>query len=154
MVLRKIEDKDQDSRDPLTLLGGTALRVYLLLLMHGRSLGVRDVQRILGFKSPSTARHHLERLVELGLVVRDGWGYRALEPRGVLSHFIFIQGKAIPRTGFLAGFLLASSVIYAILPGSDPRALVFLVPAAIIALLDTLRLHRGLRRILKAVETS
>jgi len=148
--LKRTHDKSDQSGDPLTLLGGTSLRVYLLLLTSGRSLGVREVQRALGFRSPSTARHHLERLVELGLAKPDGWGYRALEPSGILSQYVFIHGRFLPKAAFLTGFLLASTLLYAIMPGRDLRALVFLVIASILSLFETLRVHRALRRILSS----
>jgi len=50
-------------------LRGRTLLVYWFLLRSPRlSVGVREVQRALGFSSPSVAAHHLEKLVSLGLV--------------------------------------------------------------------------------------
>ncbi|MEB3755371.1 MAG: hypothetical protein GSR79_00700, partial [Desulfurococcales archaeon] len=62
------DQPNRTSSDPLLATGGTSLRVYLYLLQVNRPIGIRELQRSMGFKSPTTARHHLERLVDLGLV--------------------------------------------------------------------------------------
>lgn len=51
-------------------LRGKTLRVYWYLLKHGgeHPIGVREVQRSLGFSSPSVALHHLEKLRDLKLL--------------------------------------------------------------------------------------
>jgi len=64
--------------DAITAIGGTSLRVYMYLLARGGEVGVRELQRALGFKSPSTAKHHLDRLVELGLAEKGFEGYRVV----------------------------------------------------------------------------
>ncbi len=56
-------------------LQGKTLRVYKYLLKHREPVGVRQVQRELGFSSPSLAAYHLERLVEMGLASKEGTGY-------------------------------------------------------------------------------
>jgi predicted DNA-binding transcriptional regulator len=49
-------------------LRGKTLLVYWYLLKHGSPIGVRHIQRELGFSSPSIVSHHLEKLMDLGLV--------------------------------------------------------------------------------------
>jgi hypothetical protein len=44
--------------------------VYTYLFKVERS-GIRETQRNLGFKSPSLAQYHLDKLVELGLLTKD-----------------------------------------------------------------------------------
>ena len=138
-----------EEKDPIELLGGTGLKVYIYLLRSGRPVGVRELQRALGFRSPSTARHHLERLVELGLARREGWGYVAERPKGILGSFFVLQGSLYPKSSFLLGFLAASLVGYALLPGSDLRAIIVLAAATAIALFETLRAYRAVRRLLR-----
>lgn len=49
-------------------LKGKTLLVYWYLLKHGSSpLGVRHIQRELGFSSPSIASHHLEKTYRIGI---------------------------------------------------------------------------------------
>lgn len=114
-----LEKNDVDGgKDPLRELGGTALQVYLYMLLRGDRVGVREVQRALGFRSPSTARHHLERLVALGLAVKTEDGYIAVRPReGLLSLYTFYSGKIIPRTmAILAGLIVYAAYIATIDP--------------------------------------
>ncbi|HIC98444.1 MAG TPA: hypothetical protein EYP08_01955 [Pyrodictiaceae archaeon] len=116
----------EGGKDPLRELGGTALQVYLYMLLRGDRVGVREVQRALGFRSPSTARHHLERLVALGLAVKTEDGYIAVRPReGLLSLYTFYSGKAIPRTIAVLAGLIAYTVYIATI---DPLLSIPLTP--------------------------
>ncbi|MEM0227055.1 MAG: hypothetical protein QXF46_09295, partial [Thermofilaceae archaeon] len=58
-------------------VSGTLARVYFALLKSGRPLGVREVQRLAGLSNPSSAKHYLDRLVEMGLAERMQEGYVA-----------------------------------------------------------------------------
>lgn len=55
-------------------LTGKTLLVYWTLLKEGSHLGVREIQRMLEFSSPSVASYHLEKLKELDLVEKDKIG--------------------------------------------------------------------------------
>ena len=144
-----MSESSEKAGDPIEALGGTALRVYLYLLTAGRPVGVRELQRALGFKSPSTARHHLERLVNLGLAERGPRGYRAVRPHGILAEYVVVSGRMIPRTFFLTGLLLGGSLAYTLLPSSDPRALVILWASTAFSAWHTLKLYRALKALLK-----
>ena len=50
-------------------LRGKTLKVYLFILKQRKPVGVREVQRELGFSSPSVAYHHIEKLTRQKLVV-------------------------------------------------------------------------------------
>ena len=79
-------------------LRGKTLQVYLYLLRRGEAIGVRELQRILGFSSPSVAHHHLEKLKDMGLVSRDDRGrYRVVEKVdiGILKMFVMIGGLSL-----------------------------------------------------------
>jgi DNA-binding transcriptional ArsR family regulator len=138
-----------EEKDPIALLGGTGLKVYLYLLRSKKPMGIREIQRALGFKSPSTARHHLERLVELGLARREGWGYVALRPKGLLEDFIVIQGSLYPKSLFLLGFLVTSLIGYSLLPGRDLRAVVIIAIATIISFIEVIRSYLAIRKMFK-----
>lgn len=101
---------------------GPTLRVYALLLTRDQ-LGVRDVQRTLGFSSPSVALHHLKKLVELDLVKQLPEGeYYAAEhmPIGILSVFVRIGGVLLPRLIFLMSFGIIMLVLYLFFVMSGP----------------------------------
>ncbi len=133
--------------DPILLLGGTGLRVYMFLLQSSRPVGVRELQRAFGFKSPSTARHHLERLVELGLAKKTPNGYEAVKPKGILGIYVTVLGHLLPRTVSLAVFTVVATLIYALTPGSDPAAIIVLASISLFVLWETFSLHRSLKEL-------
>lgn len=94
-------------------LRGKAWKVYWLLLKGGHPVSVRDVQKALGFSSPSVAYHHLEQLRQLGLVQRQnvGGSYSLVSEVkiGVLKHFVKLGRLLFPRYFFYAVF---STVFY------------------------------------------
>ena len=121
------------SVDPLEELSGTSLRAYLALLLSPKPLGVRELQRLLGLRSPSTARHHLEKLKALGLVAEEAGGYRALPPRrGLLAAYAVIKGRLVPKSMAALAFTLVAAVAYTLLPGRDPVAALALWASALL----------------------
>ncbi len=137
---------------PLEVLGGTALRVYLLLARSDKPLGVREVQRIMGFKSPSTAKHHLDRLVELGLVSRTSQGYVVKEGvEKVFEGYVALLGSFVPRLIPYAAFLTGSITTYLVLSWPEvevlPVALGYL--AALFLWVEGLRMYKWLKRLLR-----
>lgn len=94
-------------------LRGKAWNVYWLLLKSGQPMSVRDVANALRFSSPSVANHHLEQLIQIGLVERQeiGGNYALVgEVKiGVLRHFVKFGRMMFPRYFFYALF---SSVFY------------------------------------------
>jgi predicted DNA-binding transcriptional regulator len=96
-------------------LRGKTLTVYLYLLKHGRAVGVREVQKALSFSSPSVAFHHLDKLVELGVVEKDQYERYVLAKKvdtGILSSFVSIGGLTLPRLGFYAAFFTTIAAAY------------------------------------------
>jgi len=95
-------------------LRGKDWQVYWLLLKNGGQLSVRDVQKALGFSSPSVALHHLEQLRELGLVAKneaDGQYSLVSEVKiGVLRHFVKLGRLLFPKYFFYA---VLSTTLYA-----------------------------------------
>ena len=130
-------------RDPLLALSGSSLQVYLILLSSKRPLGIREVQRRAGFKSPNSARHHLDKLIEQGFAYRVDDGYVAIKPRGsLISSFIIIRNVMFPKMFFYA---LASSlflVAYLVLrmESIDLFPTVFLLIITIMLWLDSIEL--------------
>ena len=100
------------------LLKGKTLLVYLYLLRKANEegVGVREVQRMLGFSSPSVASYHLQKLVDLGLVRKERGQYLlAREVRvGILRHFVMIGRFMLPRYLFYAVLLTTMLITYLI----------------------------------------
>jgi len=81
-------------------LKGNTLRVYWALMNSEDGLvGVRELQRKLGFSSPALAAYHLNKLVELGLVENVRGDYRLIREVkvGVLKQFIKLGTFLLPR---------------------------------------------------------
>ena len=97
-------------------LKGKAWKVYWLLLKNGQPMSVREVTRALRFSSPSVANHHLEQLIQIGLVERQeiGGNYALVgEVKiGVLRHFVKLGRMMFPRYFFYALFSSAFYVTY------------------------------------------
>jgi hypothetical protein len=96
-------------------LRGKTLQVYLYLLKYGKAVGVREIQKELGFSSPSVAFHHLDKLVGLGVVEKDEYERYVLARKvdsGILHSFVSIGGLTLPRLGFYAAFFTTITAAY------------------------------------------
>lgn len=96
-------------------LQGNTLRVYWCLLQFSKnSIGPRDVQRKLGFSSPSLAVYHLEKLVELGLAEKVEGEYHLVKTVnvGVLKQFVKLGAFMLPRHLLYATLFTTLSVFY------------------------------------------
>ena len=127
-------DPDRDTVDKL--LKGRTMSVYALLLSQGE-MGVREVQRELGFSSPSLALHHLTKLVELDLMKKDEHGIYSVSKTvrvGSLSLFIKFGSRLLPRFLFLGTLFSAMLILYVVFFLSWPPTggdLMFVILSAI-----------------------
>jgi len=123
-------------------LKGTTLKIYVMLLKLNRPVGVRELQRIMGFRSPNTALYHLEKLRRLGLLEknREGEYFVAKEAKvGALVFFTRIGSLLVPRFLFYAVFFTVFLIVYLVL--EKPSIYVVLVTslASIFFWIETLR---------------
>ncbi len=86
-------------------LKGNTLRVYVYALKKNR-VGVREVQRALGFSNASLAQYHLGKLKDLGLVREENGEYEVMNEVkvDVMRDFLRIGTSLIPRFVFYAVF--------------------------------------------------
>src|SRR2546422_11257567 len=104
-------------------LRGKTLKVYAHLLRVDSS-GVREIQRELGFSSPSIALHHLEKLERLGVVGKDNVGRYFIARKvdvGILSAFTSIGRLTPPRLGFYAALFPTIAVAYMLESGGAAK---------------------------------
>jgi hypothetical protein len=91
-------------------LVGSTLRMYWSLLCRRHSaVGLREIQRELGFASPSSAIYQLDKLIDLGLVRRDEMGDYVVSrviKVGLLRDFAFIRGYPLPKSALFGAFML------------------------------------------------
>ncbi len=105
------------------------LRYYLILRELDHPVGVREAQRILGFKSPGKSQRLLRKLVKLGLAERTEDGkYRIVkDPPLELIGKAFVRGRLIPKILVLAVYTTALSITYAILAKPAPDIILLLI---------------------------
>ena len=84
------------------MLKGTTLEVYRFLLKSSKPVGAREVQKALGFSSPSLAAYHLSKLEDVGLLKHEDGGY--VIDKVVLEDAVKISRFLIPRFLFYAVF--------------------------------------------------
>ncbi|MEM0089722.1 MAG: hypothetical protein QXP86_03755 [Nitrososphaerota archaeon] len=132
-------------------LKGKTAQVYMLLIKHtGMPIGVREVQRVLGFSSPSIAHYHLEKLVSMGLVKRTERGeYEVVEvvKVGMLKNFVKIGRLLMPRYAFYSVLLTTMLLVYVLLypqnfSSHNIVALIFGLVGCIILWYETFRVWK------------
>ena len=132
-------------------LKGKTLLVYWYLLRSPSSrVGVREIQRSLGFSSPSVAAHHLEKLLSLGLVEKSMTGEYFLVQEvkvGLLRFFTRLGRFLVPRYLFYSIWVSTMFVIYLVLYGPsfcihNLAAIIFGLVACFILWFETFRLWR------------
>ncbi|MEM2876448.1 MAG: hypothetical protein QXL67_05825 [Candidatus Bathyarchaeia archaeon] len=139
--------RERNSRmeDVESQLKGKTLVVYWHLLRSpGSTVGVREVQRTLGFSSPSVAHHHLEKLCSLGLVEKSVTGEYSLVQDvkvGFLKAFIRFGRFMVPRYLFYSVWFTTMLIVYLILYGHSGS--IHNIVAIIFGLSACLILFRG-----------
>ncbi|MEM1581620.1 MAG: hypothetical protein QXK89_03800 [Candidatus Bathyarchaeia archaeon] len=130
-------------------LRGKTLLVYLFMLKARDSpVGVREIQRALGFSSPSVAAHHLEKLCSLGLVEKTSRGEYLLAKEvkvGVLRFFMRLGRFMVPRFLFYSIWFSTMLIFYLAFYGHSWSihnivAIIFGVLACVIFWFETVRL--------------
>ena len=133
-------------------LKGKTLLVYWHMLKTPTSkTGVREIQRTLGFSSPSVASHHLEKLISLGLVDKTMTGEYFLTQEvkvGLLKFFTRLGKFLIPRYLFYSVWFSTMLIIYLVFYGHTGSihnivAIIFGSAASVILWFETLRLWRA-----------
>ncbi|MGD0027465.1 MAG: hypothetical protein ABSC91_00825 [Candidatus Bathyarchaeia archaeon] len=133
------------------LKGKTLLVYWYLLREPTHMVGIREVQRALGFSSPSIAVHHLEKLHDLGLVDKKGTGEYVLEEEvkvGILRLFAHMGRFIVPRYFFyslLFTTMLATYLAVCMIGQIFPSyyALVFGSIGTIVFWFETVKLWRA-----------
>jgi predicted DNA-binding transcriptional regulator len=151
MFMSKTPNESNSAILESQLKGKTLLVYWYLLEQPSHTVGIREVQRALGFSSPSIAVHHLEKLQDLGLVEKKGTGEYVLVEEvkvGILRFFTHIGRFLVPRYLFYSVLLSTMLITYLmlcywgqILPSF--YALMFGLIASVIFWVETMRLWRA-----------
>lgn len=131
-------------------LKGKTLIVYMYIIrVNQPSVGVREIQRALGFSSPSVSAYHLNKLKDLGLVesIRGDYSLIRMVKVGVLKQFVTFGGIMLPRYLFYAVLLTTMLVTYVLQFPMEPTrqnitTLIMGAVPAIILWYETIRIWR------------
>jgi hypothetical protein len=96
-------------------LNASTFQTYVYLVKAGKPAGPRDVMRGANLSSPSVAYRNLQKLVDLGLVVKDEYGDYVVKEKIGFKGYVWMGKSLIPRFivfGFVfLGVLIAEIVI-------------------------------------------
>jgi hypothetical protein len=142
--------KDIDLEIIAKEMKGNTLIIYWFMLRTNEPHSAREIQRRTGVSSSSLALHHLNKLIDLGLVAKDQHGEyliaRKVSP-GLLSFFLGTGSAFIPRFVFYAVFstgLLLSS-LYMFLSHLTTASIILVASLAIFSFIfwfESLRVWR------------
>ncbi len=91
----------------------TIFRTYVCFLKLEKATS-KDLQKAMGFATPTQAKYHLKKLLDLGLVrqVTDDNSYEVINRSfGVLRFFFKVRARLIPTSLFYAGFFSAVTLL-------------------------------------------
>jgi DNA-binding transcriptional ArsR family regulator len=88
---------------------GKTLQVYRFIIRCNEPARVREIQRNLGFSSPSLVLYHLEKLKEAGLIKEEGIGYVA--DKVLLRNLVRFRSTLIPRYFFYFLFFTLGTIL-------------------------------------------
>ncbi|MGD8506522.1 MAG: hypothetical protein PVF15_07665 [Candidatus Bathyarchaeota archaeon] len=133
-------------------LKGKTLQVYWHMLRSPQSkVGVREIQRSLGFSSPSVAAHHLDKLLSLRLIEKTRTGEYFLKQEvkvGLLRLFTRLGRYLVPRYLFYSVWFSTMLAVYVIFYGHtfsihNLVALIFGSAASLVLWFETVRVWRA-----------
>lgn len=91
----------------------TIFRAYVCLLKLDKATS-KDLQKAMAFATPTQAKYHLTKLLELGLVkhVAGDGSYEVVNRKfGVLRFFFKVRTRLIPTSLFYAVFFFAVTML-------------------------------------------
>lgn len=91
-------------------LNATTFQTYVYLVKIGKPAGPRDVMRGANLSSPSVAYRNLQKLMDLGLIVKDEYGNYVVKEKVSLSGYMWVGKNLIPRV-FVFGFVFLGVLI-------------------------------------------
>ena len=92
-------------------LEGNTLYVYAFVAREGRPVGTREVMRGANLSSTSVAHRQLQKLEEMGLLEKDGYGNYFLKEKTNVSGYLWIGKNMIPRLMFYSFFFIGAFIL-------------------------------------------
>ena len=96
--------------EPSDELNASAFQTYLYLVKVGKPVGPRDVMRGANLSSPSVAYRNLQKLIDLGLVVKDEYSNYVVKEKVGKKGYIWV-GKTLLPSFVIIGFIFLGILI-------------------------------------------
>ena len=91
-------------------LNATTFQTYVYLVKIGKPIGPRDLMRGADLSSPSVAYRNLQKLMDLGLVVKDEYGNYVVKEKTGMKGYVWI-GKTLMPSFAIFGFVFVGILI-------------------------------------------
>jgi len=96
--------------EPEEELNATTFQTYLYLVKVGKPVGPRDVMRGANLSSPSVAYRNLQKLIDLGLVVKDNYSNYTVKEKVNMKGYVWV-GKTLMPSFIIFGFIFIGVLI-------------------------------------------
>jgi hypothetical protein len=91
-------------------LNATTIQTYVYLIRAGKPVGPRDVMRGANLTSPSVAYRNLQKLIDLGLVLKDQYSNYVVKEKVGFKGQVWVGKTLIPRV-IILGFVFLGVLI-------------------------------------------
>ena len=91
-------------------LSAATFQTYVYLVKVGKPVGPRDVMRGADLSSPSVAYRNLQKLVDLGLVVKDNYSNYVVKEKVSKNGYVWV-GKTLIPSFAIFGFIFIGVLI-------------------------------------------
>ena len=96
--------------EPKEELNATTFQTYVYLVKVGKPVGPRDLMRGANLSSPSVAYRNLQKLTDLGLVVKDAYGNYVVKEKMGMQGYVWV-GKTLMPSFAIFGFIFLGVLI-------------------------------------------
>ena len=96
--------------EPSEELNSSTFQTYIYLVKVGKPVGPRDVMRGANLSSPSVAYRNLQKLMDLGLVVKDEYNNYVVKEKVGKKGYIWV-GKTLLPSFVIIGFIFVGILI-------------------------------------------
>ncbi len=96
--------------EPSEELNESTFQTYLYLVKVGKPVGPRDVMRGANLSSPSVAYRNLQKLMDLGLVVKDEYNNYVVKEKVAKKGYVWV-GKTLLPSFVILGFIFVGILI-------------------------------------------
>ncbi|MHA2218786.1 MAG: hypothetical protein ACXACY_22920 [Candidatus Hodarchaeales archaeon] len=110
-----VEGKKKEPLSTKVKIEGKTLDVYYFLLEQEGFHGVREIQRVMGYSSPSLAIYHLKKLVDARAVIRNEHGQYGIKKDevklGSMKDHVKFLAFWIPRIVIVFGIMMLLGIL-------------------------------------------